>query len=380
MHLTPAQDECARPFSAACRAVFNAALEQRRVAYTMTGSSPGWTDQCRDLTEARKVIDWLSDAPAQSLQAALRDLDRAFKAFFAGRSAFPRYRRRTRPPRFRCPQGRDLRVRRLNRRWGEVTIPKIGPCRFRFTRPLGGVVKHATIARDALGWRISFCVETGDKPAPPSRRPPVGVDRGIRVTAALSTAELWRCPTLSKGRAERLQRLRRTAGRQETVRRVEGRRERSHRHQRTLDALARLTAAETHLRHDFLHKLSAHLTKSHGLVAMEKLKTEKMSHSAKGTADRPGRGVIQKSALNRRIRASAWGTLERQVQYKGLRHGCRLDASVPPMYSSAECSYCGSMDPRSRTRGHLQCTVCGYQLHADVNAAPSHSATSAGSP
>ncbi|HYT26433.1 MAG TPA: transposase, partial [Actinomycetota bacterium] len=47
-------------------------------------------------------------------------------------------------------------LRRLNRRWGEVVVPKVGWVRFRLTRPLG---KHgmARVTKDrASRWHVSF--------------------------------------------------------------------------------------------------------------------------------------------------------------------------------------------------------------------------------
>jgi putative transposase len=34
------------------------------------------------------------------------------------------------------PQGRDLNITRVHRRWGQVNIPKVGRVRFRWTKDL----------------------------------------------------------------------------------------------------------------------------------------------------------------------------------------------------------------------------------------------------
>ena len=250
------------------------------------------------------------------LQQALRDLDRAYRNFFAGRAGFPRFKRRGHHDSFRIQQRNRsaVRVRRLNRRWGEVTIPKLGAVRFRWSRKPVGQIRHVTVSRDALGWHIALCCD--EDAAEPVRRdwPAVGIDRGVTATVALSTGELHCCPGLPPGPAQRLRRLARKAGRQETARRrrPSDQRKRSRRHQRTVDALAKLKAREARIRRDFLHKLTTDLAKSHGLVVIEDLHVTSMTRSTKGSIEQPGTNVAQNRGLNRAILAQGWGELHRQ--------------------------------------------------------------------
>ncbi|MDV8070658.1 hypothetical protein R4P64_29425 [Rhodococcus sp. IEGM 1366] len=86
----------------------------------------------RDPPEARAEFDWLRAASTVVQQGALRDLDRAFTNFFARRSGYPKFKNRS-----GAWQGfvvRDLVVRRVNRRWGEILVPKAGWVRFRIPR------------------------------------------------------------------------------------------------------------------------------------------------------------------------------------------------------------------------------------------------------
>jgi hypothetical protein len=61
--------------------------------------------------------------------------------------------------------GQAVKVRKLNRKWAEVRLPKIGAVRFRLSRPLGGVVHNATVNQDGLGWHVSFGIATDTEPA-----------------------------------------------------------------------------------------------------------------------------------------------------------------------------------------------------------------------
>ncbi len=75
-------------FAGVCRLVYNLALEQRREhwrAYRAhTGKHIGYVAQCRELTLLRAEFDWIAAVSQTCQQQALRDLDRAFQAFFKG--------------------------------------------------------------------------------------------------------------------------------------------------------------------------------------------------------------------------------------------------------------------------------------------------------
>jgi transposase len=65
------------------------------------------------------------------------------------------------------------------------------------------------VTRDrARRWHIAFAVAPAPVPAPGNGQA-AGVDRGVAVSAALSTGELLHCPGLSAGERRRLRRLER---------------------------------------------------------------------------------------------------------------------------------------------------------------------------
>lgn len=375
LYPTPEQAEALTQWCGCARAIYNAGLEQRKVAYRDYGVSLGYNQQgAGELTDAKAALPWLAEPHSDVLQQALRDLDRAYRNFFDGRAAHPRFRRKGRRERFRI-QNRErgpIQVRRLSRRWGEVVIPKLGAVRFRWSRKPIGKIKHLTVSRDALGWHVSLCcADKSAKTTPPQIKPPVGIDRGVAASVALSTGELHSCPSLPPGQAERLRRLARRAGRQETARRrrPNDQRRRSRRHQRTLDALAKLKAREARIRREFLHKLTTDLAKSHGLVAIEDLRVANMTRSAKGTIEQPGTNVAQKAGLNRAILAQGWGECARMLDYKLAQRGGAL-VKVPAAYTSQTCARCGVVDPHSRRKqATFRCVGCGHTANADTNAA-----------
>ncbi|WP_405086145.1 hypothetical protein [Microbispora sp. NBC_01389] len=128
------------------------------------------------IRQARRKIDWMGRLPAQAAQAVLRTYRQAWANFFnpahpAGRPTF-KSRSRTRPA-VDVPQARDLQLTRVNRRWGAVSLPKVGRVRFRWTRDLPGVTRGgpagritgARLVKEADGWHIVFRTER-QAPAP----------------------------------------------------------------------------------------------------------------------------------------------------------------------------------------------------------------------
>ena len=127
------------------------------------------------------------------------------------------------------------------------------------------------------------------------------------------------------------------------------------------------------------HKFTTDVAKRHGWVGIENLRVVAMTASAAGNVEVPGRNVHQKATLNRAILDNAPGERRRQLAYKTRRFGSELRL-VAPAGTSQTCAACGHRDPASRPGcGRVfACTDCGYQAHADANAARNIEALAAG--
>jgi putative transposase len=369
---TPEQAERLIGWGHSCRTVWNLALAQRQYLYHQRGVTLRANAQCAQVTRARADLPWLADLSAQSAQQVLRQLDRAYDNWWnprhpAGPPTFRKRRNRLAVP---FP-AQAITVRKLNRRWAQVRLPKVGWVRLRLSRPLGGIVRNATVARDGLGWHVSFGVATGTEPAAPNGLPGCGVDFGVACSAYVSdeTAPRLLPPTLTTGERRRLLGLERRKARQARWAKRHNRGAYSRRLRRTIAQIARLRAWQARRRGDFTHKLTTDLAKSHGWVGIEDLRVKSMTKRPKGTVLAPGRGVAAKAGLNRAILDNAPYERRRQLAYKAPRFGSELRV-VPAPGTSQTCSACGVRDPASRPGcGRVfACTACGHQAHADHNA------------
>ena len=229
--------------------------------------------------------------------------------------------------------------------------------RFRWSRSVPPGVKSYRVRMDRAGrWHLAFAVIPAPVPAPGNGQA-VGIDRGVAVSAALSTGELLHAPGLTWREQRRVRRLQRKLARA---------RRGSNRRGRVKHAIARLRTNETDRRKDWAEKASTDIARRFDVIRVEDLKISNMTRSGRGTAGNPGRNVRAKAGLNREILRSGWGLLVRRLQDKAPS---RVE-KISPAFTSQRCSACGEVDAKSReSQARFTCTACGYACNADVNAA-----------
>jgi putative transposase len=354
------QEEALLGHCAHARYVWNLALEQANWYRPHWGPTPRYIAQAAQLTEARAAFPWLAAGSQMVQQQALRDFDQAMRNFYAGTHGRPTWRKAGAHEGFRVVALAPGHLRRLNRRWAALLVPKVGWVRFRLTRPLPVAAKSYRVTRDRAGrWHVAFAL----KPAPIDRQPTgaeVGIDRGVVNTVATSDGELLHAPALSRARAARLVHLQRKLARQK-----KGLRRRAS----TKAAIAHLRAREADKAKDWVEKTTTRLVVDYDLIALEALRTKDMTRSARGTLADPGNNVRAKAGLNRSILSSRWAFFARRLADKAALASVAL-VEVPAAYTSLRCHPCGHVAPENReNQAVFRCVACGHTADADVNAA-----------
>lgn len=109
------------------RALWNVALKQRVYLWEQRGYTLRAAEQCKHLTTARAELEWMGDLPAQAGQQILRHLDAAYDNFWNPDhpAKFPAQKKRGHRLSIPFP-GQAVEVRKLNRTWAEVRVPKLG--------------------------------------------------------------------------------------------------------------------------------------------------------------------------------------------------------------------------------------------------------------
>jgi transposase len=373
LYPTPAQEDVLLEYCAHARYVWNLAVEQR--SWWQPGrSAPMYVEQCRQLSEARAAYPWLAMGSVIVQQQALRDFHAAYDSWFASLRVWrtryanrppeerpaapspPSWRKRGRAEGFRIVAVRPQDMRRLNRRRGQVLVPKLGWVRFGWSRPVPAA-KSYRVTRDRVGrWHVAFAAIPPAISAPGNGKV-VGVDRGVAVSAALSTGELLKAPGVRPTEQRRLRLLERRMARQ---------RKGTRRRDRTKLTIARVRAREADRRRDWTEKVSTDLARRFDLICVEDLDMRALTRTARGTVERPGRGVRQKAGLNRSILASGWGRLVDRLEQKAAGRVYR----IPAAYTSQRCSACGHVAAESRqSQTAFRCVACAWTSNADYNAA-----------
>lgn len=350
------QQRAMRRYAGCCRAVFNMALAWQK---TQDQADPSikfsYVTIANMLPQWKVEMPWLSEAPSQALQQSLKNLESAYKHFFAKHAAFPRFKKKGMGDSFRYPQ--SIKLDQGNSR---IFLPKLGWTRYRNSRAILGEVKNVTVTQRCGKWYASIQTEHQvDDVVHPSASA-VGIDVGISRLATLSDGSHF--PTINSFKAKqmRLARYQRAMARKVKF---------SKNWLKAKAKVSRIHAEISDIRKDYLHKVTTAICKKHTLVVIEDLQVSNMSRSAAGTQDAPGRNVKAKSGLNKSIMDQGWFEFRRQLEYKQAWMGGELIA-VPPKYTSQRCSMCGHVAKQNRTtQARFECVSCGHSIHADLNAA-----------
>lgn len=326
-----------------CRKLYNACLEQRRIAYRSYGRSISYYDQQNQLPELKKGLPEYSDIHAQVLQDVVRKADKAFQNFFrrvktGEKPGYPRYKSRHRFNSFTFPQsGFSIENDRLR-------LSKLGDIKIVQHRDVTGTIKTLTVKRDACGdWWATFSVDVGEAPEKVVLTTGVGIDVGIEKLATLSTGEFFENKKHIKAQESKLKHLDRRFSRKK-----KGSNNRNKARLKRARAYRRLQ----NQRQDYLHKISRYLVDNFDLIAFEDLKIKNM---------------MKNHHLARAIGDGSWGMLIQFTAFKAEEAG-KTVVFVDPNNTSQECSNCGAIVRKSLSVRTHSCPNCNFVSDRDLNA------------
>ena len=333
-----------RQFAGSCRFVYNKALALNVERYAKKEMRLGYAGWCALLPNWKMEHEFLSDVPAQALQQALKNLERAYTNFFQKRADFPKFKKKGQRESFRMPQGFEV-----DNQNGRIKLPKLGWMRYHKSQDILGEASNVTISESCGKWFVSIQTEREvETPQHPSTSA-VGMDWGVVNFVTLSNGEIVdQCQPLKKF-LPKLAKLQRRMARKKKF------------SKNWRKAKARVTKLHTkiaNIRKDFVHKVSNDISKNHVVVVAEELQVKNISKSAT-------KKVAQKSGLNRSILDASPFELRRQLEYKTQWRGGLLVA-VAPQNTSRKCPECGHVSAENRkSQAKFVCIECGFSAHAD---------------
>ena len=345
-----------RRFAGSCRFVFNKALALQKANHEAGHKFIGYVAMAKRLTAWRNSTEtaWLAQAPVHPLQHALKDLERAYKNFFAGRADFPRFKKKGMGDSFRYPDARQFKIDEANSR---IYLPKLGWVRYRNSRNMLGTAKNITVSSTSGKWLVSIQTEREIEQPLPTSTTAIGIDVGIARFATMSDGNFIAPLNSFKKHQQRLAKYQRRMSRKVKF---------SSNWKKAKARVQKVHSNIANARKDYLHKTSTTISQNHALVCIEDLQVRNMSKSSKGNSEQHGKMVKQKSGLNRSILDQGWGEFRRQLEYKVSWNGGMLLA-VPPHNTSRTCPCCGHIAKENRiTQAVFLCVDCGYENNADV--------------
>lgn len=372
------QEELMNKTFGCCRKVWNLALQHIAEVYKRCGKYPSEFELNRQITEWKKEYKYLQEVSTDVLQQSMRDLSRAVKAYKNKTAGKPKFKKKGQHDGFREPWGtkEEPKGRRIEDEDGRsyVKIQKMERIRYIKTREIEGTIKNVTITREAGQWYVSFQVERDKKAGSGlydkkgDLDSAIGIDLGVNKFYATSNGEVVKPIDFTK-QVERVERLQKKLARCKKPKKQEdGTIERCANREKVRMKYQREWKRIRDRRMDFLHKLSTMISKNHAYIMLEDLKVRKMTKSASGTKENPGKNVKKKKNLNRMILRQGWREFRRQLEYKTKWYGGEV-VIVDPRDTSKTCNKCGNVDKANRNKSQFKCTKCMHEADADINAA-----------
>src|ERR1039457_1742291 len=240
------QERLLRRFAGSCRFVFNKALALQLENRKAGNKFIGYVAMGKLLTEWRHLPEtaWLSESPIHPLQHALKDLERAYKNFFAKRADFPRFKKKAQSDSFRYPDPKQFKVDQNNSR---IFLPKLGWIHYRNSRIMEGTPRNVTVSRSGGHWYVSIqTVREVEQPVHPSTSI-IGIDVGIANLATLSDGTVFEPVNSFKKHQQRLARYQRAMSRKQKF---------SSNRKKAKSKVQKLHTRIANVRKDYLHKTS----------------------------------------------------------------------------------------------------------------------------
>ena len=265
-----------------CRYVYNLCLEKKINAYKTSKKNLSSFSLMKLLPTLKKEQEtsFLKEVNSLSLQAAICNLDNAYKRFFKEKKGFPKFKsKRNSRQSFQIVQNTTV-----NFDGKKVYIPKFKEgIKCRFHRFFDGKVKTSTISKTSTGkYYISILVQLNDdnpekKPIDESKA--VGIDLGIKTFATLSNGKEIPNPKNLKNAIAKLKRLQRRLSRK-----AKG----SNNREKARKVLACQYEKVTNRRNDFLEKVTHQLVTTYDTICLETLSARNMiknHHLAQALSD-----------------------------------------------------------------------------------------------
>ncbi|MBG1270043.1 IS200/IS605 family element transposase accessory protein TnpB [Nostoc sp. WHI] len=333
------------------RYVYNHFLALKKELYASEGKTLNYNACSQQLTILKKEIEWLKEVDKFALQNSLKNLETAYKNFFAdlknikGKKGvgFPKFKKK-----HGCKQSYKTNLTNGNIQVIEnkCKLPKLGWIKFHQSQDITGKLVNVTVTRTSSGKYIASILCEIEIEKYPQVIQNIGLDLGLKSYLTTSNGE-----TVDNPKYYRTQKRKLRLCHKKLSRSVKG----SSNRVKAKIKLARTYERITNLRDDFLHKLSTRIIKENSIICIEDLRVANM---------------VKNHNLAVSISDASWTKFVTMLEYKAFWHD-RIVQKVGTFYSSSQtCNSCKSINPLVKDLKLREwfCPSCGNYNLRDVNA------------
>jgi len=346
--------------------LYNAALQERIECYKKTGKGLSYNDQQKSLTQIRAESLEYKNIPIYISRMTLQRLHKAFNAFFKrvkrGQTpGFPRFKSIKRFTSFEmcAGSGWTFNFGEKSNKHGTLFIRGVGHIKARGKARTTGVVKTSQVVHKYGQWYLSVSVDCEPERETQSTKA-CGLDWGVNHLLTLTeedgTYRQVDNPRYYQTAKKELVKLSQS---------ISSKKRGSNRWKKSCKKLSDARSKIARKRDCDYHQLSHDIAKEYALVATEELAIKNMTKSAKGTVEKPGKKVKQKSGLNREILDTAPRKLLNMVHYKVEEtDGHYEEVETKKVKPSQRCPDCLAVVKKSLDERQHKCP-CGLSMPRD---------------